>query len=200
MTRAAVRALARKSTVSVRNQTTAGHCKAVNASQNGGSHDPKDSPPLRAGSSLVCCTYAGGTATGLGRRAPQQYPGCKGFNITFTATGGNQAERLFRDRGGVIYTITGGHGTVLTVRNATTGKSVTFPTNGSVTKITSYPDGTADVQLTGKNLFILFPTDNPGPSTILYTGRVTFSNDANGVSTVKSTSGTQRDICAELAP
>ena len=136
----------------------------------------------------------------LAAEPPQQYPGCKGFNITFTATGGNQAERLFRDRGGVIYTITGGHGTVLTVRNATTGKSVTFPTNGSVTKITSYPDGTADVQLTGKNLFILFPTDNPGPSTILYTGRVTFSNDANGVSTVKSTSGTQRDICAELAP
>ncbi|MET3949202.1 hypothetical protein [Arthrobacter sp. UYEF36] len=128
-----------------------------------------------------------------------EYPGCDGFAITISGTGGNQAVRLLRDKDGVTYTIIGGHGTVLTVGKAGTDKSVTFPTNGSVTKITSYPDGTADFQLTGKNLFVLFPTDEPGPSTVLYTGRVTFSNDATGVSTVTSTSGTQRDICAELA-
>ena len=132
---------------------------------------------------------------------PIVYPGCEDFGITFTATGGNQAERLFRTKDGVEFTLIGGHGTVLTVTNAEDPtKSVTFPTNGSVTQITSYPDGTADFQLTGKNLFILYPGDIPGPSTILYTGRVTFSNDASGVSTVTSTSGTQRDICTELAP
>lgn len=130
---------------------------------------------------------------------PPVYPGCEDFGITFTATGGNQAQRLFREKNGVLYTIIAGHGTVLTVTNVETKKSVTFPTNGSVTQVTSFPNGTAEIQLTGKNLFILFPADNPGPSTILYTGRVTFSNDANGISTVKSTSGTQRDICAELA-
>ena len=128
-----------------------------------------------------------------------EYPGCEDFNITFSGTGGNQATRLLREKDGVVYTIIGGHGKVLTVNNAETGKSVSFPTNGSVTQIKSYPDGTADLQLTGKNVFILFPTDDPGPSTVLYTGRVTFTNDASGVSTVTSTSGTQRDICAELA-
>ena len=128
------------------------------------------------------------------------YPGCEKFDITISGTGGNQAERLFRTKDGVTYIIVGGHGTVLTVTNVETGKSVTFPTNGSVTKTKVYPDGSADFQLTGKNLFVLFPGDDPGPSTILYTGRVTFSNDIAGVSTVTSTSGTQRDICAEIAP
>jgi len=137
--------------------------------------------------------------TALAADPPPEYPGCVGFNITFTATGGNQADRVIRTKNGVVYTTTGGHGTVLTVTNATTNKSVTFPTNGSVTHKTAFPDGTFKYALTGQNLFILFPGDNPGPSTILYTGRVTFTNDVNGISTVQSTSGRQRDICAELA-
>ena len=131
---------------------------------------------------------------------PPVYPGCDDFGITISGTGGNQAQRLLRTKDGVTYIIVGGHGTVLTVTNAEDPtKSVTFPTNGSVTQTKIYPDGSADLKLTGKNLFVLFPTDNPGPSTILYTGRVTFSNDVNAVSTVTSTSGTQRDICKELA-
>lgn len=131
---------------------------------------------------------------------PPQFPGCTGFDITISATGGNQAVRVIREKNGVVFTTIGGHGTVLTLTNAKTGKSVTFPTNGSVTHITNFPDRTAKFELTGQNVFILFPTDTGGPSSILYTGRVVFTNDANGISTIQSTSGRQRDLCAELAP
>ncbi|MGP4031765.1 hypothetical protein [Pseudarthrobacter sp. 1C304] len=160
----------------------------------------KQSRRLVPAAAMFAALALAAPASAVAADPPPEYPGCEDFNITFTFTGGNQADRVVREKDGVIYTITAGHGTVLTVTNAETLKSVTFPTQGSVTQVTQYPDGTADIQLTGKNLFILFPGDDPGPSTKLYTGRVTFSNDANGRSTVTSTSGTQRDICAELAP
>jgi hypothetical protein len=134
------------------------------------------------------------------------YPGCVDFNITISATGGNQATRVTRLRNGIIYSVVGGHGTTLTIGNATTGKSVTFPTNGSVTHTaaTSPPEtGTTEVQLTGDNVLVQFPTDPGGPTTILYTGRITYTvltatNDQIGFLT--TTAGRQRDICAELAP
>lgn len=132
------------------------------------------------------------------------FPGCDGFNITISATGGNQALRVTNVRNGVIYSVVGGHGTTLTIGNATTGKSVTFPTNGSVTHTASnVSTGTTEVQLTGQNVLVQFPTDPGGPTTILYTGRITYTvvtatNDQIGF--LKTTSGRQRDICAEIAP
>lgn len=61
-------------------------------------------------------------------------------------------------------------------------------------------DGSQTVTLTGHNILILFPTDVPaGPSTTLYVGRVVFTVDANGVTTLKSTSGTATDICAAVS-
>ena len=46
---------------------------------------------------------------------------------------------------------------------------------------------------------ILFPTDNGGPSTTLYAGRVTVDVAADGVWTVTKTAGTASDICAALS-
>lgn len=134
--------------------------------------------------------------------ADVQYPGCKDFNITFSASGGNQATRVVTLRDGVVYSVTGGHGTTLTFTNASSGKSVTFPTNGSVTRAAvSTTKGTTTYQLSGFNVLILFPTDPGGPSTILYTGRVTFTVETVSgdlVEPVTSSAGRQRDICAEL--
>jgi hypothetical protein len=132
------------------------------------------------------------------------YQGCVDFDITISATGGNQDTRVTRLRDGIIYSVVGGHGTTLTIGNAETGKSVTFPTNGSVTHTATDPTtGLTEVQLTGQNVLIQFPTDPGGPTSILYTGRITYTvitetNDQVG--TLTSTSGRQRDLCAEIAP
>jgi len=133
------------------------------------------------------------------------YEGCPNFNITLGATGGNQDIRVTRIRDGLVYTIIGGHGTLLTVtrldaENHLTDKSVTFTTNGSVTKLTSN-EKTTLVELSGFNLFVLFPEDPGGPSTILYTGRVVGTVDTTTFAGLGplATTGRQRDICAELA-
>jgi hypothetical protein len=132
------------------------------------------------------------------------YPGCIGFDITISATGGNQATRVTKLRDGIIYSVVGGHGTTLTIGNYTTGKSVTFPTSGSVTHTATDPTtGLTEFQLTGQNVLIQFPTDPGGPTSILYTGRVTYTvitATYDQVGTLTSTSGRQRDLCAEIAP
>lgn len=93
-----------------------------------------------------------------------------------------------------------GKGVILTYTNVTTGKSVTIKTAGSVSNATFNPDGTITLELIGHNGLIMFPTDVPaGPTTTQYIGRVVLTIDANGVGTVQSVSGSERDICAELA-
>jgi hypothetical protein len=95
--------------------------------------------------------------------------------------------------------ISAGKGFTLTFTNEATGKTVTIRSSGSVQKTTTHPDGSSTVEITGGNVLILFPSDVPaGPSTKQYVGRVVYTVDANGVFTVQSTSGTQRDVCAEL--
>jgi hypothetical protein len=80
------------------------------------------------------------------------------------------------------------------------GESVTVKTAGSVTKTVFNSDGTSTVTSTGHNGLILFPSDIPaGPTTTHYVGKLVYTIDAYGVFTVISSSGQQRDICAELA-
>ena len=51
----------------------------------------------------------------------------------------------------------------------------------------------------GHTVLILFPTDvPPGPSTILYVGRLIFTIDAASVYTFQSFSGNATDICAAI--
>lgn len=93
-----------------------------------------------------------------------------------------------------------GKGVNLTYTNLDTGKSVTIKTAGSVINTTVNADGTATLELMGHNGLSLFPSDVPaGPSTKLHIGRVVFTVDVTGVFTVLSVSGSERDICAELA-
>ena len=96
--------------------------------------------------------------------------------------------------------ITAGKGYDLTFTNVQSGEAIAFPSNGSVQRTTFNADGTQTVQATGHNVVILFPSDvPPGPSTTLYTGRLVYTVDANGVFTVVSSSGRTTDICALLA-
>jgi hypothetical protein len=134
---------------------------------------------------------------------------CPDFILGLKATGGNLVTREFKDAdGNLVRTITAGKGADLTWTNYGTVsdplvavKSVTVKTAGSVTKLANNPDGTQTLTQTGHNGLILFPTDIPeGPTTTQYVGRVVTNIDPEtGVFTLLSTSGPERDICAELA-
>lgn len=133
--------------------------------------------------------------------------GCA-FNLGYAPTGGNLHTKEFRDaNGNVVRSITAGKGVVIKYTNygydpghPVAGKSVTIRTDGSVAKTVSNPDGTQTVTATGHNGLILYPTDLPaGPSTIHYIGRLVYTIDPQtGVFTFVSSTGSQRDICAEL--
>jgi hypothetical protein len=135
--------------------------------------------------------------------------GCPEFNLQFQATGGKLVTREFTDAdGNVVRTITAGKGVDLTYTNygpdpddPVEGESVTVKTAGSVTKTVVNPDGTLTVTGTGHNGLILFPSDVPaGPTTTHYIGRIVYNVDpTTGVFTLISTTGQERDICAELA-
>jgi hypothetical protein len=122
------------------------------------------------------------------------------FGLRVSQSGGNLHIKEFRDRNGVLVrTIQAGKGFLLTYTNLDTGTSVTIRTDGSVSKTTFNPDGTQTVSATGHNGLILFPSDVPaGPTTTHYIGRIVYTIDQSGVFTLVSTSGSQRDICAEL--
>ncbi len=144
---------------------------------------------------LVIASMVPATASGASSFT-QNFPAgtaCE-FALTVSGTGGNNTVR--HEANGLI--VTGGTGAALTFSG--NGNSVSFPSNGAATLTRTNPDGSYTEQLTGHNVLILFPTDNPaGPSTTLIVGRVTFSSTADNTFTVQSISGRQVDICAELA-
>jgi hypothetical protein len=126
---------------------------------------------------------------------------CPDFNLQVSWSGGNVHTKRFVDRGGnPLRIITAGKGFLLTYTNLDTGNSVTIRTDGSVSKTTINPDGTQTVSATGHNGLILFPSDIPaGPTTTHYIGRIVYTIDEDFVFALVSTSGSQRDICAELS-
>jgi hypothetical protein len=133
--------------------------------------------------------------------------GCE-FSLGIKATGGNLVMREFTDAAGnLVRTIRAGKGVDLTYTNygpdpvnPVPGESVTVKTAGSVMKTVFNPDGTQTVTGTGHNGLILFPSDVPaGPTTTHYIGRIVYTVDTAGVFTLVSTTGQERDICAELA-
>jgi hypothetical protein len=103
--------------------------------------------------------------------------------------------------GNIVRQISAGKGTDLLFTNRSTGATFFLKGNGSVTQITFNADGSQTWTITGHNVLILFPTDNPpGPSTTQYVGRVVFTVDLNGVFTLLEVSGRATDICAALSP
>ena len=124
------------------------------------------------------------------------------FELQIDVFGAPTVQREFTDRdGNVVRTLTAGRGSLLVFTNLDTDETLTLRPNGAVDHITLNPDGTSTHMSGGHLVVILFPTDvPPGPSTVLYVGRLVFTVDASGNFTVQSFSGVQHDICAALAP
>jgi hypothetical protein len=115
------------------------------------------------------------------------------FALDVSGTGGNGATR--HETNGV--TISAGTGSALTFSG--NGKTVSFTSNGAASVVRKNLDKSFTEQLTGHNVVILFPTDNPaGPSTTLIVGRVVIDVSPTNDFNVVSISGTQTDICALL--
>lgn len=126
--------------------------------------------------------------------------GCD-FRLIGQGTDSKRHTKEFFDQNGLkVRIIEAGKGFNLTYTNYDTKKSISFKGNGSVTK-TSINNETnvSTVTATGHNGLILFPLDVPaGPSTTQYVGRIVYTIDANGIFTLKSTSGTKVDVCAAI--
>lgn len=136
---------------------------------------------------------------------PEPVPAGEGcaFELGITGTDAKARVKTFKNGREII----SGKGFLLTYTNLDTGKSVTFPTNGTAQR-TSAPDANNVVTITatGSNGLILFRLDEsevPGvdtPSAIQYTGRIVYTIDLDtGLFTLLSASGRQRDLCAELS-
>ncbi|WP_298586769.1 hypothetical protein [uncultured Kocuria sp.] len=123
------------------------------------------------------------------------------FPLGVSATGGKLHTKTWYDeKGDPVRSITAGRGDVVTYTNLDTGAFLSLKTGGNVERKTYHPDGSQTVTMTGQGGLIFFPSDEPpGPSTTHYFGRVVYTIGTDGVWTLVSTSGRERDICAELA-
>lgn len=108
--------------------------------------------------------------------------------------------REFTDGDGtVVWSLLTGRGGVTTFMNMDTEATFSIRATGTVGKTVYHPDGSMTSELMGGWIIIMFPTDDPpGPSTTQVLGRVVMETSADYVSTIKSMSGRQVDICAAL--
>ena len=122
------------------------------------------------------------------------------FEIQVSGSDDQRVIHTFTDAAGnTVRTITAGKGSDLTFANLDNGEVVTLAAKGAVTREVFNPDGSSTVVATGHTVLIMTPTDVPaGPSTTLYTGRVTYTSTATDDFTILKSSGKTRDICAEL--
>lgn len=122
------------------------------------------------------------------------------FPLQVDGWSGHGHYKEFKDKNDYVRSLFAGTGFEILYTNLDTGKTFSTKSNGAASHTTTYtPDGSSRSVLTGHNVVFMFATDIPaGPSTTLYVGRVVYSADANGVSTIESTSGRAFDICAAL--
>ncbi|GAA2155535.1 hypothetical protein FHX52_4041 [Humibacillus xanthopallidus] len=123
------------------------------------------------------------------------------FPLRVDGTGGNRIDRTFTDEAGnLVRILSTGTGFALTFTNLSTGKTLSLPSNGAVTRTTPLAGGLTRNVLTGHNVLFLYPSDVPaGPSTTLFTGRAVFTATPSSDYTLLETHGTSRDLCAELS-
>lgn len=127
---------------------------------------------------------------------------CAGFDLRIAGAGdANRAVPQWTDEdGNVLSTISAGTGDSLTYINLATGKTYSSRSNGAVDMTSVNPDGSSTKVLTGHNVVIMYPSDIPaGPSTTLYTGRVSITIDSAGNFTLVKATGRGLDICAAVS-
>ena len=175
--------------------------------------------PLAVAGALVLTCVPPASAADFSLTLPEGMA-CEEFAVRLDVDAADRVTRQIPDKKGLERYITAGRGHILTFTrvepDGTDSESVTVTTGGSVQHETVNDDGTRTVKATGKNVVILFPTDKPkGPSTVLYTGQVTYTYIPGGGPQIPGTDpvdnlhfdqnvsltskGKQRDICAELS-
>jgi hypothetical protein len=123
------------------------------------------------------------------------------FPLKIDATGGTRVSKTFEGADGSVRFLSAGTGSDLVFTNLATGATYSLSGNGAVTWLRVDADGSARFTLTGHNIVIYFPTDNPaGPSTTLVVGREDIAVDlATFQFTRLSRTGSTTDICAVLS-
>lgn len=130
------------------------------------------------------------------------------FELAVTVSPAAQrVTRVFTDKDGKpVRYLYAGKGAILSFTNTHSAVTQTYRTGGSVEQVTPNPDGTQSWVSTGHEILILYPTDIgvggvPGPSTILYIGRIVFTVDPahDYFYGVQSFTGKSTDICAALS-
>ena len=126
---------------------------------------------------------------------------CPGFAVRVQASADERVLKEFTDaQGNVVRSIQAGTGSQVTLTNTTSGKSLSLPSNGAVSRTVHHADGTRTVTATGHQVLVLFPSDVPaGPSTTLFVGRLVYTANAANDFVIVSSTGTSTDLCGELA-
>jgi hypothetical protein len=147
----------------------------------------------RAATAVAAVALAVGASALPANAQDVVFPGCPGFDVgvTFGDSHGNPVQV------GPRAVLLAGTST-FTLDNETTGATTTVRTAGAVSAEPG-PNGSTIFTVAGPNVLILFPTDPGGPSTTLYQGRLVFNQSADGVTTIISSSGATRDLCAALS-
>ncbi len=162
---------------------------------------------LSTAAALACCVATAGPATAAELIFLPEGEACADFDVTLEI--GNDSKRntrMFERHGKAVSLTTGAAESVIVSRVDDLGtvlQSVTVPSRGARTEITTNPDGSSTFVSTGNLLLVLFSTDAGGAglsptSTTLIAGRTVFTVDEEGVFTVESVRGKQTDICAAL--
>jgi hypothetical protein len=122
------------------------------------------------------------------------------FPLQVDITGGPQVNKTFQAPDGSVRILSAGKGSDLVFTNLATGATYTLSGNGTVSWLRIDTAGSARLTLTGHNVVIYFPTDNPaGPSTTLVVGREDIAVDlTTSQFTLLSRTGDTTDICAAL--
>ncbi|HEX5829183.1 MAG TPA: hypothetical protein VFY23_16775 [Candidatus Limnocylindrales bacterium] len=112
----------------------------------------------------------------------------------------NVSRTFYGDDETMAWSLDTGRGGTATLYNMDTDAMLTIGTTGARARTVYHPDGSSTSELTGGWILIMFPTDDPaGPDTTQVLGRITYDTSAGGVTTLKSVSGRQLDICAALS-
>ena len=123
------------------------------------------------------------------------------FPLQIDVTGGPQVNRTFTAANGSVRILSAGKGAALVFTNLASGATFRLSGNGAVAWTRIDASGSARLTLTGHNIVIYFPSDNPaGPSTTLVVGREDIAVDlATSRFTRLSRTGHTTDICAALS-
>lgn len=127
---------------------------------------------------------------------------CADFPLRIEIWGNpNRVYREFLDRSGnLVRWLEAGRSNGLAFTNLTTGSTYSLHEKGSVAQVQVLPDGSQRWSVEGHNVLVWFPTDQPpGPWTMQFIGRATFSVDSSGTFSDLKSMGRQVDICAALS-